>query len=373
MDRKQLQSVALPAIYEEAIEERDEEIFCAETVSILTDGWKNSRKFAVSNVILSTPKKLLLFETKEATDADISLNADYYVTLVEKAIQHVGAEKVCAVVTDNEEKMLSMGRKLEVAHPHIVSIGCAPHTLNNLGKDICALGPMKKIIDTFSDIAKTINNSHPKFTLYRRLYREITSTGTADAGTGIVSKGYYKMLLQPGDTRWLGHRDQFRSCIDAEEVLKRMAISSELDVFETAILAKVLDPQFWALAKEAQEIVNSIASAIEVLESDRSVISEVPEEFSRLAKQLEKLLATGHLFTTYEHKKIIQDSIKRRLKHGKFLKDVHFAANLLDPRFMGERLDKSEIEAAHKFIEKKRSASQRSRHSGRRSHAGQSL
>ena len=77
----------------------------ASAVTLIYDGWKNSRNVGVVNIIALIPgKKPLLLKSLEQVSR---VTADYYASLVRTEIEKIGSHKVIALVTDNGSEMLA--------------------------------------------------------------------------------------------------------------------------------------------------------------------------------------------------------------------------------------------------------------------------
>ena len=89
-----------------------------------------------------------------------------------------------------------------------------------------------------------------------------------------------------------------------------------------------------------------IASALGNLESDGVLLSDVPAAFDSIMKQcIEALDKNSGL------KRLIS-SLKSKIIYRRYfiIKNVHLAANLIDPRYRGTHLTRDEKIAASEFI-----------------------
>jgi hypothetical protein len=113
--------------------------------------------------------------------------------------------------------------------------------------------------------------------------------------------------------------------------------------------SSILDEDmFWMYVQKPQELIHPIVKWIFLLESDKTKISTVPQCFKELNDHFTKCLA-GSLLAEKERQDVTKSYNKRK---DMALKDIHYAAHILDPKFNGECLSKSEQIQGAEFIDK---------------------
>ena len=104
--------------------------------SVVVDGWSNARREGVVNVVLLSPKPILLAAVDTKDDHETSL---FLAKIVEKEILKLPLGKVVGIVTDNAKNVLGMGAILSDKCSMLVCVPCAAHSLNLVCKDIFKL------------------------------------------------------------------------------------------------------------------------------------------------------------------------------------------------------------------------------------------
>ena len=111
----------------------------------------------------------------------------------------------------------------------------------------------------------------------------------------------------------------------------------------------VLDEDgFWKPLRSCLELVTPISSALTELESDKALLSDVPEVLHSIKTEVISKLATSTL--TDQEKARAKEIMSRR---GEFcLRRIQVAANLVDARYRGRNLDDAQIADTFDWISK---------------------
>ena len=134
-----------------------------------------------------------------------------------------------------------------------------------------------------------------------------------------------RILLDiPGSTRWYGVTDMLFKFLRSKQILMKIIVDGEiLQEFREQILSDT----FWAKVEVVYKLMNPISKGIAILESDKSVISDVAVVFSKIDQNLD--------FSVLENepeqvlaKRLISDRMD-----GNFISEAHYLALLLDPRY----------------------------------------
>ncbi|XP_020250668.1 uncharacterized protein LOC109828045 [Asparagus officinalis] len=108
----------------------------AKSVSIVSDGWSDSQRRPLINVMAVTEDGTMFLNAVNAEGR--TKNMDYIADILLKAIEEVGPHNVVQVITDNAPICKSAGGIVQGRHPHIFWTPCVVHTLNLALKNICA-------------------------------------------------------------------------------------------------------------------------------------------------------------------------------------------------------------------------------------------
>ena len=94
-------------------------------VTILSDGWIDTSKRALVNILVSCCYGTMYLKT-----------IDCNLVFLQTTIKEVKVENVVQIVTDNASNCVSMGHILETEFPSLVWTPCASHCLDLLVEDI---------------------------------------------------------------------------------------------------------------------------------------------------------------------------------------------------------------------------------------------
>ncbi|XP_065683376.1 uncharacterized protein LOC136096142 [Hydra vulgaris] len=109
----------------------------------------------------------------------------------------------------------------------------------------------------------------------------------------------------------------------------------------------VLNETFWKKTDLIFKLLKPISEAILESESDAASVSIVPQVFFYVITEISDVLQNSTLFTLHQKEDIIT-CIKKR--EDFVVRPIHFAANLVDPRFVGQKLNHSEMLLAEQHV-----------------------
>ena len=135
------------------------------------------------------------------------------------------------------------------------------------------------------------------------------------------------------------------SLIFNKEALQQTVVIKDLNV-DKDVRSNVLDEEsFWPKVTSCLETIQPVPDAILKIEGDSAVLSDVPEIFYDLSRTVIAALESAK---QSKLKKQVEKIISYRKEFS--CQPVHFAANLLDPRYKGEHLSKDEILSAIDYV-----------------------
>jgi hypothetical protein len=97
-------------------------------VTIVSDGWTNTRHRPLINIIATSPKGAMFLKAKDCS-SEVK-DAQFIVDILIKAIEQVGPTKVVQVITDNALVCKATGLIVESKYDHIFWTPCIVHNLN---------------------------------------------------------------------------------------------------------------------------------------------------------------------------------------------------------------------------------------------------
>lgn len=240
----------------------------------------------------------------------------------------MGPQKFFLLVTDNASNMKAAWEIVSTKYPHISCVGCAAHGLNLLLKDFMGEKVFKKINKQSRAICKYVKRTHTIYAAFKNAQFEK------------YPKNKIISLKVPAKTRWSCLFMTVDSLLRNKEALQTIVLMEHLGV-ERNIKKVILDDVFWTNLQYVKQILHPIAISIKILESDSSLLSEVVYIFNYIKKTIEES-EEGNF------KEKLLEYLENRFKFC--CKPIHFAANLLDPRFKGKQLNDHEVMIAIDFI-----------------------
>lgn len=154
-------------------------------------------------------------------------------------------------------------------------------------------------------------------------------------------------LKMPVATRWGSSITCLDSVLANKLSLRRLAIDEEAQVLlATATKTTILNDVFWDQVVNLLELLRPVLKWITVLEGDSPMISATVQAFVDLKDHFTATLPKSPLSKKQEKEAL---AILENRKDF-CLKTVHFAANLLDPRFTGRNLEEEAVVDACEYI-----------------------
>ncbi|CAH2001212.1 unnamed protein product [Acanthoscelides obtectus] len=135
------------------------------------------------------------------------------------------------------------------------------------------------------------------------------------------------------------------SLLRNKEALQCTVLVENLNVKQN-IKKVVLDDAFLQSLQYTKQILHPVSKSINLVESDRSILSEVPF----VVKYIKDIMLDipQHVDLTSSLTESLLKCVKERYEFCS--KPIHFAANLLDARFKGEQLNEDQLMEAVDFI-----------------------
>ena len=153
-------------------------------------------------------------------------------------------------------------------------------------------------------------------------------------------------LKMPVATHWGSSVKCLESVLANKLSLKRLAIDEEAQtLLENVIRSTILNDIFWDQMVNLLELLRPVLKWITVLEGDNPAVGLAVEAFAEL--RVHFTIAVRRSPMTQKEKQVWEN-----LEDHKdfYLKTVHNAANLLDPRFTGKNLTEEAVIDASEYI-----------------------
>ncbi|KAK3909078.1 Phenylcoumaran benzylic ether reductase POP1 [Frankliniella fusca] len=320
----------LKAEFEKVMKAADEKMENALCVSLLSDGWKDISSDKVVNVIVCTPDPIFFDAIYPGENRE---NSDYIGKILIDAVKKIGPPKVLIIITDNAMNMKAAWKIVIDKYKHIFCIGCAPHGLNLLAKDIMKAETFATLMKSAEKIVKKVKNKSVNLSKFK-------INQSRRYGKNAVN------LKLPNPTRFSGSDIMLNSLEKNKAALQDTVLDEDIDI-PYSVKANVLDDGFWKSLRSARELLHSITKAVNVTESDSARLSLVPRVLMDVKQSILKILPKTCL--TDDEQFHIVERLRYRIRFICF--DIHLAAYILDPRFRGEGLSDEEVGAGLTVIQ----------------------
>jgi hypothetical protein len=329
--RYQLSNRLLEAEYNRVEAEVSLKVRESMSIGLQCDGWSNRRNESVINFVLTTPKPVFY---KTLASKEEKHTGEYMASQMEEILLEIGPEKFYAIITDNAASMIKARNILHKKYPKIAVYSCAAHTINLFVQDVLKCKSIENLESDCKRIVKDINNSHTLRAKLNRIQKEKSANTVA--------------LKLPVKTRWGSIYSCLKSLLDNKYFLKALAVEEGHEkLLGRQSLTSILDEDvFWISVNKMTEIFQPIVKWITILESDEPKLSMVAEAFKEINDMLIKLLPSSTLNKT-EELEVIHSLKKRR---DMALKPIHFAANILDPKYNGNSLSQVDQICGSEYI-----------------------
>ena len=136
-------------------------------VTIVSDGWTDTRRRPLINIIATSPKGAMFLKVQDCSG---EVKDDQFITeVLINSIEQIGLNKVVQVLTDNAPVCKAAGLIVENRYDHIFWTPCIVHNLNFILEEIDNKVPwIKELTWKARDTIKFITNHHQ----YQAIFRE---------------------------------------------------------------------------------------------------------------------------------------------------------------------------------------------------------
>lgn len=227
-------------------------------VTIAFDGWTNTRRDKVTNVLaLHDGKAYYWSSIVNHSDRNTAAWLEEPVTAAITAIKKEGV-LVSALVADNESVNGALHRRLLQHFPFLIRVPCAAHTLQ-----LC----VNKILDASTEVKAAMQQATTVIHLFS------TNKSMRLALKSAQPTGKAKQLIRPVPTRWSS----------ALAALTRM-----IELRTYIDLVAVQEASFWATLVNIAAFLKPWQIATDIVQSDRATLLDVYKQFQSLLTAVER-------------------------------------------------------------------------------------
>lgn len=305
----------------------------ATALGLISDGWTNTSLDGILNFIVTCPKPIFFKSINRGINRE---TADYIAEQWIIVIIEIGVEKVLVIVTDCAMNMRAAWKIITEKYPHISCVGCIDHALQNFMLDLMKIQGLKNIHNIGKGIVKEIKLSHVQLAALKEKQSELYGKKTKTLKVTPKTRFAYMVLT-------------LESLMQNKSALQAVVIDRSLGV-DADVRKQVLDEdQTWPNIEHAMDLLKVIAQGIKILERDDALLSEALEVFLKVKKNLDNLLYNScEDFCSLSDLRKMEKCFQYRFEMS--IKPIHFAANLLDPRFQGRNLNDTQRMQAYDYI-----------------------
>jgi len=310
-------------------------ILTANAIVLQSDGWTSVKGKSLINFMAvcdCTPIYLGTMDSKADSHTGI-----YIANLISNKIKEIGSDKVYALCTDNAANMRLAWDILRGEFPSLVCFGCAAHGLSLYARDIVKIPEIKAAACNANVVLKWLKFKHLPHAILNEKCVEIYNKELA--------------VILSVETRWgsvfysLTRLLQLR--IPIEQTVMDQRLRSGTHKVNEDIRKFVLDDVFWQDIEAVVHLLRPLAKAILFTEGD----TPQPGLICHIFQQMKIFTEESNDHMQHFGRDIQQKLLDIWRKRADFcLSDIHFAANILDPRFRGELLTEEEDIKGMQFI-----------------------
>ncbi|GBC52238.2 ribonuclease H-like domain-containing protein [Rhizophagus irregularis DAOM 181602=DAOM 197198] len=267
------------------------------------DGWTSGTHRSIWNFIVMTPsRKEYLYQLSDLSEN--SHTAEYLVTVIEKVIEGIGEDRICAVVSDNAANVRNARKIIHENHPKIENVQCVAHSINLIACDIVKEKFGKRLLKRVNILTTFFRSSHQANAKLAQIIKE---------------KRNYESV---------------NSVINLESALEEMASDHDKVLTNDKIKLIIQSRNFFSNLRVLGFVLDSLRKAVLSLESRRATLADCFLSLARLAATLKKLPKSLNPAFRSHCIKVINE------RFDKFDDDKYITCFFMDPRFRNAPLKK---------------------------------
>jgi hypothetical protein len=286
-------------------------------VSIISDGWTDTKRRPLINVIASSPKGAMFLRAEDCSGEvkDNKFIADILIS----SIEEVGPTNVVQVITDNASVCKAVGLIVESRYNHIFWTPCIVH---NLLEEIEAKTEwIKELTGQATEIIKFITNHHQSQVMYRE---------------------YSKLeLLKVAETRYASNFIMLRRLVEVKSALMSMVVGvtwakwRQSDSERGSMVRRVLiDEDWWSKVEFFLKLTSSTFELLRDADTDRPFLGEIYDGMDTMVEKTVEIItqeAPTLLFVEVDFVEHVRSIIVTNWNG--FNTPLHTLAHALNPKF----------------------------------------
>ncbi|GBC42690.2 ribonuclease H-like domain-containing protein [Rhizophagus irregularis DAOM 181602=DAOM 197198] len=288
-------------------------------LTLAFDGWTSGTHRSIWNFIVMTPScKEYLYQLSDLSEN--SHTAEYLVTVIEKVIEGIGEDRICAVVSDNAANVRNAQKIIHENHPKIENVRCVTHSINLIACDIIKEKFGKRLLKRVNILKTFFRSSHQA---NAKLTQIIKEKGISGGGLKLYCK-----------TCWTTASESINSVINLESALEEMASDHDKVLTNDKIKLIIQSRNFFSNLRVLGFVLDPLRKAVLSLESRRATLADCFLSLARLAGTLKKLPKSLNPAFRSHCIKVINK------RFDEFDDDKYITCFFMDPRFRNAPLKK---------------------------------
>ena len=268
---------------------------------------------------MTPSRKEYLYQLSDLSET--SHTADYLVTVIEKVIDGIGEDRICAVVSDNAANVRNARKIIHENHPKIENVRCVAHSINLIACDIVKEKFGDRLLKRVNILTTFFRSSHQANS---KLAHMIKEKGISGGGLKLYCK-----------TRWTTASESVNSVINLESVLEEIALNHDHLLTNDRIKGIIQSRNFFSNLRVLGFVLDSLRKAVLSLESRRATLADCFLSLARLAATLKKLPRSFNPAFRNHCIKVMNE------RCDEFDDDKYITCFFLDPQFRNAPLKKS--------------------------------
>lgn len=248
--------------------------------------------------------------------SDLSENshtADYLTMVIEKVINDIGKDRICAVVSDNAANVRNARKIIHENHPNIENVRCIAHAVNLIACDIVKEKFGDRLLKRVNILANFFRSSHQANSKLTQIIKDKE-----------ISGGGLKLYCK---TRWTTASESVNSVINLESALEEMATNYDHLLTNDKIKQIIQLRGFFSDLRVLAFVLDPLRKAVLSLESKKATLADCFLSLARLAATLKKLPRSFNTSFRNHCIKVINE------RCDEFDDDIYITCFFLDPRF----------------------------------------
>jgi hypothetical protein len=243
--------------------------------------------------------------------SESSHTSEYLSTVINKVIDDIGKDRICAVVSDNAANVQKARKIIHEKHPTIENVRCIAHAINLIACDIVKEKFGDHLLRHVNTLPTFFKNSHQANAKLVQIIKEKRINGGG-------LKSYCK-------TRWTTASESVNSVINLESALEEIVTNHDHLLTNDKIKPIIQLRGFFSDLQVLAFVLDPLRKAVLSLESRKATLADCFLSLARLAATLKKL--PGSFNTTFRNHCV--NVINKR--YDEFDDDIYITSFFLDP------------------------------------------